>query len=288
MKLGFFTMPIHPVGKDWRQCLREDREAFLLADELGYCEAYTGEHSTDLAENITSCTMFLSSLAGQVKQITLGTGTVNMPNTQDAFFDDLRARVAAVRGTAEGLFDVQFTPDGSHRPYWLTRPAVLWLERSLGFARWDAAAIRALPDGRYSFADVLDNDGITDEPLTIGRDAQQPPVQQTDCYFVSSHLSIVRGSLEMKRCDELLREGSVKQQAPRRLAPPATGARPGNPSRRHARSRTTCSGEWCAGSRASRNESRARCRGTLREWPSPHAATGGTATAHRRDEVRAP
>ncbi|AWB21088.1 hydantoinase B/oxoprolinase family protein [Methylobacterium currus] len=32
------------------------------------------------------------------------------------------------------------------------------------------AAIRALPDGRYSFADVLDNDGIVDEPLTIALD----------------------------------------------------------------------------------------------------------------------
>ena len=35
MKLGFFTMPIHPLEKDWRQSLQEDREAFLLADELG-------------------------------------------------------------------------------------------------------------------------------------------------------------------------------------------------------------------------------------------------------------
>ena len=34
MKLGFFTMPIHPLDKDWRQSLKEDREAFLLADEL--------------------------------------------------------------------------------------------------------------------------------------------------------------------------------------------------------------------------------------------------------------
>ena len=36
MKLGFFTMPIHPVDKDWRLSLKEDREAFLLADELGF------------------------------------------------------------------------------------------------------------------------------------------------------------------------------------------------------------------------------------------------------------
>ena len=38
MKLGFFTMPIHPLEKDWRQSLREDREAFILADELGFAE----------------------------------------------------------------------------------------------------------------------------------------------------------------------------------------------------------------------------------------------------------
>ena len=84
MKLGFFTMPIHPVGRDWRETLREDQEAFLLADALGYCEGYVGEHVTDLAENITSCTMFLASLAGRVKAMRLGTGTVNLPNSHPA------------------------------------------------------------------------------------------------------------------------------------------------------------------------------------------------------------
>ena len=44
MNLGFFTMPIHPLEKDWRVSLREDREAFILADELGYTEGYVGEH----------------------------------------------------------------------------------------------------------------------------------------------------------------------------------------------------------------------------------------------------
>ena len=48
MKLGFFTMPIHPLDKDWRVSLREDREAFVLADELGFTEAYVGEHVTDI------------------------------------------------------------------------------------------------------------------------------------------------------------------------------------------------------------------------------------------------
>lgn len=81
MDLGFFTMPIHPIDKDWRQSLREDREAYILADELGFTEAYCGEHSTDQAENITSCAMFLATLADATKRIRLGTGTINMPNS---------------------------------------------------------------------------------------------------------------------------------------------------------------------------------------------------------------
>ena len=62
MQLGFFTMPIHPLDKDWRASLREDREAFILAGELGFTEAYCGEHSTDAAENITSSAMFLECI----------------------------------------------------------------------------------------------------------------------------------------------------------------------------------------------------------------------------------
>ena len=70
MKL-VLPMPIHPVDKDWRLSLKEDREAFLLADELGYSEAYVGEHVTDRAENITSCIAFIAWLAAATKQIRL-------------------------------------------------------------------------------------------------------------------------------------------------------------------------------------------------------------------------
>lgn len=52
MKLGFFTMPMHPPGRDYTQTLKEDREAVLLADRLGYCEAFIGEHITDVCETI--------------------------------------------------------------------------------------------------------------------------------------------------------------------------------------------------------------------------------------------
>src|SRR6201992_997842 len=84
MKLGFFTMPIHPIEKDWRVSLREDREAFVLADELGFTEGYVGEHTTDRAENITSSIAFLAWIAAATKRIKLGTGTINMPNAHPA------------------------------------------------------------------------------------------------------------------------------------------------------------------------------------------------------------
>lgn len=109
MKLGFFTMPIHPLDKDWRQTLAEDREAFLLADELGFTEAYVGEHVTDKAENITSCVTFLAWIAAATKQIKLGTGTVNMPNQHPAA---IAANIAMLDHMLDGRFIFGISPGG--------------------------------------------------------------------------------------------------------------------------------------------------------------------------------
>src|SRR5215211_4522323 len=109
MKLGFFTMPIHPLGKDWRQSLREDREAFILADELGFTEGYVGEHATDQAENITSCAMFIATLAEATKRIRLGTGTVNMPNSHPAA---VAAQLAMLDHLLDGRFIFGISPGG--------------------------------------------------------------------------------------------------------------------------------------------------------------------------------
>src|SRR3954449_7446836 len=109
MKLGFFTMPIHPLGKDWRQSLKEDREAFLLADELGSSEPYVGEHVTDKAENITSCIAFLAWIAAATKRIKLGTGTINMPNTHPAA---LAASLAMLDHMLDGRLIFGISPGG--------------------------------------------------------------------------------------------------------------------------------------------------------------------------------
>ena len=109
MQLGFFTMPIHPLGKDWRVSLKEDREAFILADELGYVEGYVGEHTTDAAENITSCISFLAWIANDIKRMRLGTGTVNMPNAHPAA---VAAQIAMLDHMLDGRFNFGISPGG--------------------------------------------------------------------------------------------------------------------------------------------------------------------------------
>ena len=109
MKLGMFMMPLHPPGRNATETLAEDREAFLLADRLGFCEGFVGEHVTDLAENVTSCLMFLASLAHETKNIVLGSGTINMPNSHPAA---IAAQVAMLDHLLQGRFIMGISPGG--------------------------------------------------------------------------------------------------------------------------------------------------------------------------------
>ena len=109
MNLGYFTMPLHPPGRDYVETLREDREAIVLADALGFTEAFVGEHVTDVAESVTDCCVFLASLAPVTKRITLGTGTINLPNGHPAA---IAAKVAMLDNLLEGRFVFGISPGG--------------------------------------------------------------------------------------------------------------------------------------------------------------------------------
>lgn len=102
-------MPLHPPGRNVTETLKEDREAIMLADRLGYSEAYVGEHVTDAAETVTSSLIFLASLATQTKQIKLGTGTINLPNAHPAA---VAAQVAMLDHLLEGRFIMGISPGG--------------------------------------------------------------------------------------------------------------------------------------------------------------------------------
>ena len=102
-------MPLHPLGRNYLETLQEDREAILLADELGFEEAFVGEHVTDHAETITSCLSFIASLAYATRQIKLATGTLNLPNSHPAA---IAAHVAMVDHMCGGRFIMGISPGG--------------------------------------------------------------------------------------------------------------------------------------------------------------------------------
>jgi alkanesulfonate monooxygenase SsuD/methylene tetrahydromethanopterin reductase-like flavin-dependent oxidoreductase (luciferase family) len=109
LKLGFFTMPMHPRERDYTRTLKEDRQAILLADRLGYSEAFIGEHVSDCCETIPSCLSFIASLAHDTRTIRLGSGTINLPNRHPA---EVAAHVAMIDHLLEGRFLLGIGPGG--------------------------------------------------------------------------------------------------------------------------------------------------------------------------------
>jgi alkanesulfonate monooxygenase SsuD/methylene tetrahydromethanopterin reductase-like flavin-dependent oxidoreductase (luciferase family) len=107
MRLGYFTMPMHPMGRDYTQTLKEDRETIILCDRLGYYDAFVGEHLTDDAENITSSMLFLATLIHHTENIILGTGTSNLTHTHPVL---VASHAAMFDHLAEGRFILGVSP----------------------------------------------------------------------------------------------------------------------------------------------------------------------------------
>jgi alkanesulfonate monooxygenase SsuD/methylene tetrahydromethanopterin reductase-like flavin-dependent oxidoreductase (luciferase family) len=107
MKLGYFAMPVHPITRDWRETLREDREAIILADQLGFHDAFIGEHLSDRAENITNSFQFLATLIHSTSRIKLATGTANLSQTHPVL---IAAHAAMFDHLADGRFILGISP----------------------------------------------------------------------------------------------------------------------------------------------------------------------------------
>src|SRR5688572_3667012 len=108
MRLGYFTMPLHPAHRAPAETLQEDREAVILADRLGFYDAFVGEHLTEKSENVTNSFIFLATLISETKTIKLATGTSNLSHTHPtlvashaAMFDHL-ARGRFIFGISPG------------------------------------------------------------------------------------------------------------------------------------------------------------------------------------------
>ena len=72
--------------------------------------------------------------------------TVAIPTYGEEHLRAVRERTAALRTTDQGLFETAFHPGTGHRPYFVTKPVALWLERQLDFPKWTPADIEAMPE----------------------------------------------------------------------------------------------------------------------------------------------
>jgi alkanesulfonate monooxygenase SsuD/methylene tetrahydromethanopterin reductase-like flavin-dependent oxidoreductase (luciferase family) len=107
MRLGYFTMPVHPMHRNWAETLKEDREAIVLADQLGFYDAFMGEHLTDACENITNSMMFQASLIPLTSRIKLATGTSNLSHMHPVL---IAVHAALFDHMAEGRFIFGISP----------------------------------------------------------------------------------------------------------------------------------------------------------------------------------
>ncbi|GAB6987767.1 LLM class flavin-dependent oxidoreductase [Nocardioides pyridinolyticus] len=175
MRLGYFSMPLHPLGRTWAETLEEDRNAVILADQLGFHDAFIGEHLTDQHENITNSLLFLATLISDTQQIKLATGTTNLSQQHPVL---VAANSAMFDHLSNGRFILGISPGA------LTSDAealgILAEDRNKMFAEaidvilkiWelDAPYDIDLPDNRFKVttASTMDLDfgvGILPKPL---------------------------------------------------------------------------------------------------------------------------
>jgi alkanesulfonate monooxygenase SsuD/methylene tetrahydromethanopterin reductase-like flavin-dependent oxidoreductase (luciferase family) len=107
MKLGMFMMPVHPLHRNHTETLKEDREAVMLADRLGYHDVFIGEHLTDQAENITNSLLFLATMIHSTKSIKLASGTCNLSQQHPVL---VAAQAAMFDHLSEGRFILGVSP----------------------------------------------------------------------------------------------------------------------------------------------------------------------------------
>jgi len=80
MRFGIFMAPFHaPTGQNPTVAYGRDLATIQLLDELGYDEAWIGEHHSGGVELIPSPEIFIAHAAAQTRHIKLGTGVISLP-----------------------------------------------------------------------------------------------------------------------------------------------------------------------------------------------------------------
>jgi alkanesulfonate monooxygenase SsuD/methylene tetrahydromethanopterin reductase-like flavin-dependent oxidoreductase (luciferase family) len=101
MRFGYFMMPVHVPGSDVSVTLESDLAQVERLDELGFDEAWIGEHFTAEWENIPAPDIFIAAALQRTTTIALGTGVSCLPN-HNPF--QLAHRIAMLDNLAHGRF----------------------------------------------------------------------------------------------------------------------------------------------------------------------------------------
>ena len=79
MKFGIFLAPFHRVGENLTLALQRNLRLIDHLDELGYDEAWIGEHHSGARETIADPVAFIAAAAERTRRIRLGTGVLSLP-----------------------------------------------------------------------------------------------------------------------------------------------------------------------------------------------------------------
>ncbi|HEX2851564.1 MAG TPA: LLM class flavin-dependent oxidoreductase [Acidimicrobiales bacterium] len=79
LRFGIFLAPFHPPHRNPTVALERDLDLIEHLDELGYDEAWIGEHHSAGFEIIASPEVFIAAAAARTRHIRLGTGVSSLP-----------------------------------------------------------------------------------------------------------------------------------------------------------------------------------------------------------------
>lgn len=79
VRMGAFLPPHHPNDEDPTLAIQRDFELVEFLEQMGYHEAWIGEHHSGGFEIISSPELFIAAAAERTKTIMLGSGVVSLP-----------------------------------------------------------------------------------------------------------------------------------------------------------------------------------------------------------------
>ncbi len=101
MQLGLFMMPLHPSYRPVADCYDRDIDQLVLADRLGFAEAWLGEHFTEKWENAPAPDLLIAKALALTERIRFGTGVTLLGMHEPVY---LAHRVAMLDHLARGRF----------------------------------------------------------------------------------------------------------------------------------------------------------------------------------------